>query len=73
MSNGILIFAHNNQKIDYVKIACLNALMIQKNMHITNITLITDKESLTSTSNGFESQAVKIIKKRNKGVICFII
>ena len=50
MSNGILIFAHNNQKIDYVKIACLNALMIQKNMHTTNITLVTDKESLTSTS-----------------------
>ena len=50
MSNGILIFAHNNQKIDYVKIACLSALMIQKNMHTTKITLVTDNESLASTT-----------------------
>lgn len=44
MSKGALIFAHNNTEIDYVKIACINALMIQKNLNIP-VSLITDNST----------------------------
>ena len=50
MSRGVLIFAHNNEGIDYVKIACANALMIRKNMDVDGITLVTDDTSLNYTS-----------------------
>lgn len=42
---GALIFAHNNEEIDYFKIACINALMIQKNLGI-GVTLVTDPGTL---------------------------
>lgn len=45
MSKGALIFAHNNKEIDYIKIACINSLMIQKNLNV-GVTLITDKGTL---------------------------
>jgi hypothetical protein len=45
MSKGALIFAHNNEEIDYVKIACLNALMIKRNLDV-GVTLVTDDGTL---------------------------
>lgn len=44
-SKGALIFAHNNPEIDYVKIAAVNALMIQENLKV-GVTLVTDDGTL---------------------------
>jgi hypothetical protein len=41
-SRGVLMFAHNNQEIDYFKIAMVNAFMVQKNLNVP-VTLITDE------------------------------
>ena len=57
MSRGILIFAHNNEGIDYVKIACANALMIRKNMDVDGITLVTDDTSLNYSLTDHENIA----------------
>ena len=45
MSKGVLMYAHNNPEIDYIKIACANALMVQRNLHVP-VTLVTDSGSL---------------------------
>jgi hypothetical protein len=41
MTRGVLMFANNNAEINYFRIACANALMIQKNLNVP-VTLITD-------------------------------
>jgi len=46
MSRGVLMFAHNNTEIDYVKIACANALMVKKNLGVP-VTLVTDSGSIS--------------------------
>ena len=45
MSRGVLMYAHNNSEIDYLKIACANALMVQKNLGVP-VTLVTDEGTL---------------------------
>jgi len=45
-SRGILMFAHNNDEIDYFRLAVVNALLIQKHLGIKDITVVTDKHSL---------------------------
>lgn len=45
MNRGVLMYAHNNTEIDYFKIACANALMIQKNLKV-GVTLVTDEGTL---------------------------
>lgn len=45
MTRGVLMYAHNNTEIDYFKIACANALMVQKNLQVP-VTLVTDSGSL---------------------------
>ena len=42
MNRGVLMYAHNNSEIDYFKIACANALMVQKNLHVS-VALVTDE------------------------------
>lgn len=44
---GILMFAHNNQEINYLELAALNGLLAQKHMGITadQVTIVTDKSS----------------------------
>lgn len=42
MTRGILMYAHNNSELDYFRIACANALMIQKNLGVP-VTLVTDE------------------------------
>jgi len=42
MTHGVLMYAHNNPEIDYFKIACANALMVQDNLKVP-VTLVTDK------------------------------
>jgi len=45
MSRGSVLFAHNNKEIDYLKIACTNALMISYNLKVP-VTLVTDEGTL---------------------------
>ena len=46
-SRGILMFAHNNDEIDYFRLAVVNALLIQKQLGIKDITVVTDSHSLS--------------------------
>tara|TARA_B100001287_G_scaffold274149_1_gene278897 strand:- start:826 stop:1686 length:861 start_codon:yes stop_codon:yes gene_type:complete len=57
MTKGVIIFAHNNEGIDYVKLACATALMIRKNMSVDGITLVTDDTSLNYSLTDHESIA----------------
>lgn len=45
MSKGVLMYAHNNDEIDYLKIACANALMVKKNLEVP-VTLVTDSGTI---------------------------
>lgn len=45
MSKGILMFAHNNEEIDYFKLAVVNSFLIQKHLNIKDITVVTDSHS----------------------------
>jgi len=45
MTRGVLMYAHNNTEIDYVRIACANALMVQKNLKVP-VTLVTDSGTI---------------------------
>lgn len=45
MSRGVLMYAHNNSEIDYLKIACANALMVKKNLGVP-VTLVTDSGTI---------------------------
>lgn len=45
MSRGVLMYAHNNDEIDYFKIACANALMVKKNLQVP-VTIVTDEGTL---------------------------
>ena len=44
MSQGIVIFAHNNTEIDYGSVAIANATMIKHHMGVDAITLINSFE-----------------------------
>lgn len=46
MSKGYLIFAHNNQEIDYVEIALVNALMIRRHSRVKDVSIVTDRASI---------------------------
>ena len=37
---GVIMFAHNNSEIDYFRLAVVNALLVQKNLGIKNITVV---------------------------------
>ena len=41
------MFAHNNDEIDYFRLAVVNALLIQKHLGIKDITVVTDSHSLS--------------------------
>lgn len=45
MSCGVLMYAHNNTEIDYIRIACANALLVKYNLKVP-VTLVTDKWTL---------------------------
>lgn len=45
MSNGILIFAHNNKEIDYGKMSCISASYAKKNLNVP-VSLVTDSGTL---------------------------
>ena len=43
---GVIMFAHNNSEIDYFRLAVVNAFLIQKNLGVKNVTVVTDPHSL---------------------------
>lgn len=45
MTRGVLMYSYNNPEIDYIKIACANALMVKKNINVP-VTLVTDSGTL---------------------------
>ena len=49
MSKGFLMFAHNNDEIDYLKLAVVNAMLIKKNCDIHDITVVTNQASYDYT------------------------
>ena len=55
------MFAHNNSEIDYFRLAVVNALLIQKNTGVKNITVVTDPHSL---KQGEKTLGKKLIKKQ---------
>lgn len=46
MTQGVVIMAHNSAEIDYIKIACANALMIKKNLGVP-VTIISDEGTMS--------------------------
>jgi hypothetical protein len=44
-TRGIIMFAHNNEEIDYLKLATINAYYIKENLGIDNITVVTNQYS----------------------------
>lgn len=59
MSRGVLIYAHNNTEIDYFKIACANALMVQKNLRVP-VTLITDEGSMNWAKSSLGEKFINV-------------
>ena len=45
MTRGVLMYAHNNPEIDYLKIACANALLVKKNLKVP-VALVTDSGTI---------------------------
>ncbi len=66
MSRGVIMFAHNNSEIDYFRLAVVNALLIQKNTGIKNITVVTDPHSL---KQGEKTLGKRLIKKAINNII----
>ena len=75
MSNGILIFAHNNNQIDYGKMAYISALYAKKNLNVS-VSLVTDSGTLNylKSENNFFVDAVfdKIILTDKIKVTTFV-
>ena len=58
-TKGFLMFAHNNEEIDYLRLAILNAKLIQKNTGIKNITVVTDPHSLKHNEKTLGKKFIK--------------
>ena len=43
------MFAHNNEEIDYLKLATVNAMLIKQNCDVHDITVVTNKASYDYT------------------------
>ena len=53
------MFAHNNEEIDYLRLAITNSLLIQKNTGIKNITVVTDPHSLKHNEKTLGKRFIK--------------
>lgn len=53
MTKGALLFAHNNEKFDYFRIASLNARLIKEYLNVP-VTVITDEQSVSESSSLFD-------------------
>jgi len=63
---GVIMFAHNNTEIDYFRLAVVNALLVQKNLGIKNITVVTDPHSL---KQGEKTLGKRLIKKAINNIV----
>ena len=52
------MFAHNNDEIDYLKLAVVNAYLIKDNCDVHNITVVTNQASYDYTTNELGEQYV---------------
>jgi hypothetical protein len=50
MNKGVVIFGHNSQQVDYVKLANISAKLVNANLKVP-VTLITDSSSLSTTTS----------------------
>lgn len=53
MSRGFLMFAHNNEQMDYGQIAICNALMIKSNLRENQVAFVTDEFTLSYLKGTF--------------------
>ena len=58
MSQGIVLFAHNNTEIDYGSVAIANATMIKHHMGVNNITLITDEGTVRHMNDTWDKNII---------------
>ena len=58
MSQGIVIFAHNNTEIDYGSVAIANATMIKHHMGVDAITLITDEGTMRHMNDTWDKNII---------------
>ena len=65
-NRGVIMFAHNNTEIDYFRLAVVNALLVQKNLGIKNITVVTDPHSL---AQGEKTLGKRLIKKAINNIV----
>ena len=63
---GVIMFAHNNSEIDYFRLAVVNAFLIQKNLGVKNVTVVTDPHSL---KYGEKTLGKKLIKKAINNIV----
>ncbi len=65
-TRGVIMFAHNNNEIDYFRLAVVNALLVQKNLGIKNVTVVTDPHSL---KQGEKTLGKRLIKKAINNIV----
>lgn len=65
-TRGVLMFAHNNDEIDYFRLAVVNALLVQKNMGIKDITVVTDEHSL---NQGIKTLGKELVERAVNNII----
>ena len=67
-SRGVIMFAHNNTEIDYIKLAYVNSLLIQKYMGLerTQITVVTDPHSL---EHGKKTIGIRKLQQGFKNIV----
>lgn len=67
-SRGVIMFAHNNTEIDYIKLAYVNSLLIQEHMGLdrTQITVVTDPHSL---EHGKKTIGIRKMQQAFKNIV----
>jgi len=55
MSRGVIMFAHNNEKVDYFKIAVVNSLMVRKNLRVP-VSVVVDQKTYNNAKAQFEKK-----------------
>lgn len=59
MSKGFLIYAHNNEEVDYGKIALVCSLMIKANLKENDVCLVTDQGTLDWMNKSLDADLMK--------------
>lgn len=68
IKRGIVMFAHNNEEIDYLKIAVVNSLLAQKHLGLKplNVTIVTDPHSY---EYGIKTLGEKLLKRATRDIV----